>query len=65
MFAVGRDAGTPESAGTPAHAPMVGVFTGEYAWDLPVYRLPPVNVVGHRGVESTRRASSARHVILL
>ena len=29
----------------------VGVFTGKFVDGMPVYQLPPVNVVGHRKVE--------------
>jgi hypothetical protein len=34
----------------------VGVFTGEYANGVPVYRLPPISVVGER----QRRSASER-----
>jgi hypothetical protein len=39
----------PESAPAARAAPAVGVFTGEYADGLPVYRLPSVRVVARRG----------------
>jgi hypothetical protein len=30
-------------------APYVGVFTGEYVDGIPLYRFPPIHVVGSRG----------------
>src|ERR1700692_1614405 len=32
----------------------VGVFTGSFVDGMPVYQLPPVNVIGHRKVELTK-----------
>jgi hypothetical protein len=49
-------------ASAPAGA---GVFTGEWVNGAPVYRLPPINVVGHRQAEvaKTQRGDrSARNV---
>ena len=37
-----------------AQSPMVGVFTGEFVNGVPVYRLPPIAVVGHREPEFAR-----------
>ena len=34
-----------------ARSPMVGVFTGEFVNGVPVYRLPPIAVVGRRESE--------------
>ena len=32
----------------------VGVFTGNFADGMPVYRLPPLNVIGHRKAEQAK-----------
>jgi hypothetical protein len=32
-------------------AQNVGVFTGTFANGMPLYRLPPISVIGHRKVE--------------
>jgi hypothetical protein len=37
-----------------AQSPMVGVFTGEFVNGVPVYRLPPITVVGYRESELAR-----------
>jgi hypothetical protein len=37
-----------------AETQLVGVFTGEYINEAPVYRLPPVVVIGTRKVERAR-----------
>ena len=36
---------------TSTESQNVGVFTGKFVDGMPVYQLPPVNVVGHRKVE--------------
>jgi hypothetical protein len=37
-----------------ANAPVIGLFTGEYVNGAPVYRLPPVIVVGTREIDRAR-----------
>jgi hypothetical protein len=40
---------TPEPSGSPvAPAPYIGVFTGEFVDGKPLYRFPPIEVVGSR-----------------
>jgi hypothetical protein len=36
-------------------AQNVGVFTGNFANGMPVYRLPPVSVIAHRKVEEAKK----------
>ena len=38
----------------PAHAPIMGAFTGEITADGPVYRLPPIHIVANRRNEMAR-----------
>ena len=38
----------------PAQAQLIGDFTGEYVNGAPVYRLPPVTVVGSRKMERVK-----------
>jgi hypothetical protein len=40
----------------------VGVFTGELAKGMPVFRLPPIEVVAHRKLELARMADEERRV---
>jgi len=40
----------------PGVMPTVGVYTGRYANGVPVYRLPPVTVVGSRTAELAKTA---------
>jgi hypothetical protein len=38
----------PAPGGLPTKAPYVGVFTGEFVDGRPLYRFPPIEVVGSR-----------------
>ncbi|HTR56574.1 MAG TPA: hypothetical protein VMM27_00190 [Casimicrobiaceae bacterium] len=42
-------AGCAAPSRQPDEGSYVGVFTGEYVDGVPLYRLPPVEVVGFRG----------------
>jgi hypothetical protein len=45
---------SPPTSKACAQAQTVGVFTGEYVDRVPVYRLPPVIIVGSRKVERAK-----------
>ena len=57
LIATGMSATTAEMivpqppSKTSTESQNVGVFTGKFVDGMPVYQLPPVNVVGHRKVE--------------
>src|SRR5262245_54419573 len=46
-------------------SPVEGRFTGEFDAGAPVYRLPPVEVIGHRTEESARRVGAMRPAVLM
>ena len=49
---------------TSTESQNVGVFTGKFVDGMPVYQLPPLNVIGHRKVELVklpREEQSARN----
>ena len=52
----------PVLAGGAAPTPITAVFTGELANGVPVYRLPSINIVGHRPeiAKTQRDAAPAR-----
>jgi hypothetical protein len=40
--------------------PIDGVFTGEFLNGVPVYRLPPISVIAHRGERAALQADGRR-----
>jgi hypothetical protein len=54
---IGGDYTTRDAApATPSPPRAVGVFTGNYADGVPVYRMPPVDITGSRGANPAARA---------
>ena len=51
---VAQAADSRPTSRAPAQAQLIGDFTGEYVNGAPVYRLPPVIVVGSRKVERVK-----------
>jgi hypothetical protein len=45
-------------------AQNVGVFTGNFANGMPVYRLPPVSVIAHRKAEEAKKTREEREARL-
>ena len=55
MHVMAAGTAAPQPTGTaPVQAPHVGVFTGKFVNGMPVYRLPPVDVIAYRKVELAR-----------
>jgi hypothetical protein len=54
--APGAAANDAPAGKAPGAMPTVGVYTGRYANGVPVYRLPPVTVVGSRRAELAKTA---------
>jgi hypothetical protein len=56
LIATGMSAAAAETtvprppSNTSTEAQNVGLFTGKFVDGMPVYRLPPLNVIGHRKV---------------
>jgi hypothetical protein len=56
----GKSDAPERSAAASTRSPMVGVFTGEFVDGAPVYRLPPINVIGHREADVAKAQRDER-----
>jgi hypothetical protein len=60
----GDAAAAPAAHGAPHAKQDIGVFTGTFVNGMPLYRLPPINVVAHRSVELARIAQEEQQARL-